>query len=463
MDYRRTIKKTMIASAQISLIFTLISLPLFAAPSISSVSGIIANGQTINIVGSGFGSGPTVFLFDDFEKGTNGSTILSGTGSAQVGKWDDVSEGPCTYSNTYKLSGSLAFRGNFNSYDWGSIEANFPANTRKVYGSWWWYIPAGTPLPGQGTTDGLNWKTVWIYDTISNNNITLPNIHGDIEYHVFGNNLQYPLDDWIILNYSSGKWMHIQAYVEVNSDGRGKVKLWELTTSGVIQRMNASGSWNNGNPFRTISFNAMGRKTPNCYPYFDDVYVAIGDNALARIEIGNNPVYENCTKLTKATPDSWTTSSITAKVRQGAFSSSENAYLFVIDSTGNASPGYPIQFNSAGSVGNGDSISPAIQITAPTSNNTYQTTSNKITLSGTASDNIGVASVTWANDRGGSGTASGTTSWTCSNISLQQGSNVITVTARDAAGNASTDTITVTYTDSTSPSRPSGVSIQIIN
>ncbi len=54
--------------------------------------------------------------------------------------------------------------------------------------------------------------------------------------------------------------------------------------------------------------------------------------------------------------------------------------------------------------------------------------------------------VTWRNDRGGSGTATGTTSWSVSGIVLLSGENVLTVTARDAAGNTSTDTLTVTYT-----------------
>jgi hypothetical protein len=56
--------------------------------------------------------------------------------------------------------------------------------------------------------------------------------------------------------------------------------------------------------------------------------------------------------------------------------------------------------------------------------------------------------VTWTNSRGGSGTATGTTSWSASGIALQSGSNVITVTARDAAGNSGTDMLAVTYSPS---------------
>jgi subtilase family serine protease len=62
-------------------------------------------------------------------------------------------------------------------------------------------------------------------------------------------------------------------------------------------------------------------------------------------------------------------------------------------------------------------------------------------------DNIGVTEVNWSNDRGGSGTATGTTSWSVSGITLQIGTNVITVTARDAANNTGTDTLTITYSE----------------
>ena len=102
----------------------------------------------------------------------------------------------------------------------------------------------------------------------------------------------------------------------------------------------------------------------------------------------------------------------------------------------------------------GDPTPPTVTITSPTANPTYGTSGSSVTLGGTASDNVGVTQVTWTNSRGGSGTATGTTSWSASGIALQAGTNVLTVTARDAAGNAATDTLTVTYSppDSTAPS-----------
>src|SRR5439155_928326 len=99
-----------------------------------------------------------------------------------------------------------------------------------------------------------------------------------------------------------------------------------------------------------------------------------------------------------------------------------------------------------------DSTPPTVS--TPTTASTWTTSSSTINLGGTASDNVGVTSVTGSNAANGwSGPASGTTSWSVSSVPLQAGTNVITVTAKDAANNAGTKTLTVTYTpaDTTAP------------
>src|SRR5215470_8400602 len=91
-----------------------------------------------------------------------------------------------------------------------------------------------------------------------------------------------------------------------------------------------------------------------------------------------------------------------------------------------------------------DATPPIVRITSPTSNPALTTGAASLTLSGIASDNVGVTQVTWLNSRGGSGTATGTTNWATGAIALVRGQNVLQVTARDAANNASTATLTVT-------------------
>jgi subtilisin-like proprotein convertase family protein len=89
---------------------------------------------------------------------------------------------------------------------------------------------------------------------------------------------------------------------------------------------------------------------------------------------------------------------------------------------------------------------PATTIATPTTDPTFSSTSPFLALTGTATTaGSTVTSVTWTNDRGGSGTATGTTAWSAPVIPLQTGTNVITVTATDTDSIAGTDTVTVTF------------------
>ena len=98
-----------------------------------------------------------------------------------------------------------------------------------------------------------------------------------------------------------------------------------------------------------------------------------------------------------------------------------------------------------------DTTAPIVTITSPTSD-PYTSTSSTVSLEGSSSDTTsGVKEVTWSSDKGSSGTASGTNYWSISSVSLSTGDNKITVTAKDNAGNTSTDTITVTYSAAIKP------------
>jgi hypothetical protein len=89
-----------------------------------------------------------------------------------------------------------------------------------------------------------------------------------------------------------------------------------------------------------------------------------------------------------------------------------------------------------------------LSIGTPTSAATYAAAATPLALAGTASDDVAVTQVSWTNSAGGSGIATGTTAWSASGIALRPGTNTLTVTARDAAGNTAVRTLTVTYTPS---------------
>jgi hypothetical protein len=127
-------------------------------------------------------------------------------------------------------------------------------------------------------------------------------------------------------------------------------------------------------------------------------------------------------------------------------------YITAIDAAGNE--GFDILTVSVSSTGGtADTTKPTVSIGTPTTGSTYSTTQSTINLSGSAADDRGVVQVAWMNSAGGSGVASGTASWAIANLPLLSGTNVISVTALDAAGNAATAALTVTR--STTPPPPS--------
>ncbi len=107
-----------------------------------------------------------------------------------------------------------------------------------------------------------------------------------------------------------------------------------------------------------------------------------------------------------------------------------------------------------------DTTAPSIAIAMPSSTGTHTATSSTLAMSGTASDEVAVTQVTWSTDRGDSGVATGTTAWTIGAVPLGAGITVVTVAARDAAGNTSRATLAVTYITPPGPATlvaPSGV------
>lgn len=88
-----------------------------------------------------------------------------------------------------------------------------------------------------------------------------------------------------------------------------------------------------------------------------------------------------------------------------------------------------------------DTTPPSLSIASPAAATSY-TTASSVSLRGTASDNVGVAKLTWSSLTA-SGTVNGTSSWSTPAIALLTGTNVITIRAYDAAGNSSWRAVTI--------------------
>ncbi len=99
---------------------------------------------------------------------------------------------------------------------------------------------------------------------------------------------------------------------------------------------------------------------------------------------------------------------------------------------------------TTGSGGSGTNTTPPTLAIASPGATSVSTSASTIAFSGTASDNVGVTSVTWSTSTGQSGTANGTANWSAPAIPLLVGSNVVTIRAYDAAGNSGWRSVVVT-------------------
>lgn len=358
-------------TAQIFSLISIISLTacveVFAAPTVSSVSGTLTEGSSITITGSSFGAnGPNIVLFDNFEGGTNGNVISTGTGSATVGKWDRVGGGdnsnPPRYSNSYTHSGNMAFKADYTVKTNTGTDSNSAAfvngiDTGDVFLSYWYYLPATSSFPCYNG-GSCNWKVAWIYglNTTDDDQVLPVGLPGRTNPPYSGwaatcNDCYGNTEIWYSMPMNKGKWYRVSAWVHATDDNTSKKMLWVASTDDsipVTQKVNWSGRIFNDvdSIFEHFALSMWARWCNDCAESaarFDDVYLATGQYAQARVEIGNAPTYAASTNLSIATVTSWSDTSVVATVRHGSFANLNNAYLYVFDANGNVnSNGYPL-------------------------------------------------------------------------------------------------------------------------
>jgi len=329
---------------------------VLAAPAITGVGGTVGNGETITITGTGFGStGPNLAVFDDFENGSNGSVISIAPGSASVNQWSAISsESKPTYSTTQAHSGTKSLFIDFSQQGrWTQVHFS---GTNQVYFSFWLLVPANSCVPGVNNPDGPNWKFVMIsgnpwpasdHTTVFLSDLPNPAFTTmSAWYDPAGLNA----GGWASSSIIKARWQRYEWYFYGHTSA-GIIQGWELNSSTArTQIQNQLNVYNlhSHDLWGLVQFPAYARQDSVAKNYYDDIYVATGAGALARVEIGNNSTYSRCTNLAVITPVSWGSNSITAKVRQGSFNAGSSAYLFVIDAAGAVSSGYPVTIGSGG-------------------------------------------------------------------------------------------------------------------
>ena len=145
----------------ICLSLVLVPAVTFGQPSIGNINGVVTHNSIVIVEGSGFGIGPTIHVWENFEGGSNGSPIPGTSPEGDADPWRShysITNYPATFTSSRVYSGNLAARFDYSVdrvyTDSPRLNTDWPA-TREIYYSFYGYRSVN---PG---TCALNNEGVW--------------------------------------------------------------------------------------------------------------------------------------------------------------------------------------------------------------------------------------------------------------------------------------------------------------
>ncbi len=339
------------------------------SPEIFNIVGNSSNGQLLEISGSEFGDGPMIISWDDFENHTIGNSLESPIIGPQWSFQHPSNNTPIShYSDEQTFSGSSSAKVTWKEQGWSGYSINAFGWTNQgpfssLYISYWRYHD-----PSDLSITDKNHKQIYCFGNASTSNsqdqqqfIPFMVPAGNRGYAVYIQSHPTRRFDYGQVRYSetSHTWNRWESYFEYEDqieNDNGYVEVW-VDGSLVEQQFNQNFcDIDGGNFVHDVRIGHMfGGYNSMEYvrSYFDDLYIS---TSRARIEIGNSPVFSECTLREIQIPNEWTTDSISIQCHYSALQNSSTVYLFVVDSNGEASTGYEIQLNSL----IGDSLHPGL-------------------------------------------------------------------------------------------------------
>ncbi len=251
------------------------------------------------------------------------------------------------------------------------------SDAQEIFISYRVMIPTGKHFPHSDAPNtfpvGSQWKLTWLMDgyrgQTGNDDLCIPTWPSGTSFSIAGNDNAFKLvtgrsytdTNW----FSFLDWNRFSVYMKGGKiPDVDKGTLWSQGMSAEHgQKIFASNEkvlfdgddTKDGYQFEDDDISRWNRLTvpgwhrtgdANAAAMYDDIYIATGAHARARIEIGNNPIYDESAILAITTPSSWKDNTVSTTFRRGAFQNGETAYLFVIDEFGEVSNGYPFVVGS---------------------------------------------------------------------------------------------------------------------
>jgi len=326
-----------------------------AAPVISSVDTAQYQSEgLVTIIGNGFGSSAKVHLLDDFEHGGANVGGVVSLNKARQGSWAEHGTNPPLYDD-FARSGSFSARMAGPDVGMRQIKHSFSQPVQSVFVSYWVAIPSGYPFPGNdddfgGFPSNSAWKFAWLIDKDylgESSDTVVPTYVGSDSALIGGNdgNITYiakPSQWW-----SWGGWMRISALLYANpnaptSSGRVLFEVFSRDKGFYVLDLDIPVYDADGPPpkqYQTINFPGWlaNFSLGEARPLYDDIYIASGQNAAARVELSDDPDYERSNYFTVMQIESWSDTRIEARVAPMHRQSVTNPVFHVFDGAGRRS------------------------------------------------------------------------------------------------------------------------------
>lgn len=233
------------------------------------------------------------------------------------------------------------------------VEKTWTANNNFLV-SWWVFVPVGTDCPGT-SGEGCNWKYFWVGDTSHGwpywadyVDVALSNGFGSVIFQKADDTGNGALTScgYHGTLMGNGKWVR-QTYYMQGATSNGKWWHQEMDGSTVMVPCSSSTEVTSrtGATWNWLTVPGYARQDSGT-AYFDDMYLATGSGARARVEICNNATYTSATNCAISTPISWSDTSVIATMRAGSFTSG-TAFVFITDANGIVNTtGFPVTIGS---------------------------------------------------------------------------------------------------------------------
>lgn len=344
------------------------SVASFAQPSVSGTSGTMSHGESVTISGSNFGTGSTIIKQDFFEQSggdyDDGDPITNGwVMPKSVSYRNDATyetDSPRTGNSTKHIRTFYGDDGGGYEGDSGFAYYTGSNLTGPYYVTFYWKfnkISGSTPNHFKyfRMVNDANYANP-ITTLVWASSDTYTNIRGDSCGYYDGS-------DYLNEVLPEDEWLRHEAYYEESSPFDG------TENGNVITRMQLSddssfGSWIG---WQNCWTQCSGQTDHWLYLWFgpymscdgqDCNYEHLWDDVVilsswARVEIGNNSTFADCTHREIQSASAWANDEITVTINAGSFEdlTDGGCYLFVVDEDGNVSGGHQLTGGEGGGTG----------------------------------------------------------------------------------------------------------------